>query len=159
MPSDEILEYTVNSPEDEQINKKFFEASFESNYMILNLGTIFLMFLLLPILLVCLTCTRPCKNCCCCSSFKTKHKAMESNMRGNTWIRFILEGTLDIAICAALNYIYNKNSQKSFRWDTPFQAVNSLSFIVLTILLVLFPVWAMWFYCYNFERWEENDFE
>ena len=84
---------------------------------------------------------------------------MERKMQGNTWIRFILEGSLDISICAALNYIYNESSHEPIRWDTTFQTVNSLSFIVLTIILAMFPVWAIFFYYRNFERWEDSDFE
>ena len=70
--------------------------------MILNLGTLFLMFVILLVIPVLLICSRPCKQCCTC--FKKKHDLTSDSFRGNTYIRYILEGGLDIALCASLNY-------------------------------------------------------
>lgn len=104
MPSDEVFELTIDAPEDEQEDEKFQDVDFESNYMILNMGTMFLMFIVLLIIPCILLCSRPCRSCS--RWLNKKHGAMSESMKGNSWIRFVMEGSLDISICASLNYIY-----------------------------------------------------
>ena len=102
-PTDEIYTATISPPEDEeQESEKFSEIGYESNSMILNLGTLFLVLVLLLAWPCFLLCTIPCKRLCSC--FKTKHEASSESFKGNAYIRYILEGFLDIAICASLNY-------------------------------------------------------
>ena len=104
MPSDDVFDATVEPPDDEQEDDKFAEIGFESNFMILNLGTMFLMFVVMLTIPACLICTGPCRRCW--PWLDRKHKATKTNLHGNVWIRFLMEGSLDIAICASLNYIF-----------------------------------------------------
>ena len=72
-PSDDIYEATISPPEDdEQDLEKFADIGFEANSLILNLGTLFLFFIVLLVLPCLLVCTHPCKQTC--KWFKTKHE-------------------------------------------------------------------------------------
>ena len=74
-------------------------------------------------------------------------------MKGNSWIRFVMEGSLDIALSASLNYIYVSNNGDGLKWDTLFLALNNCTLIILVILVLLFPFWSIIFYNRNFENW------
>ena len=63
MPSGEFMAAIPGIPEeddDEQADKKFAEIGFESNYMINNLGTMFLAFIFILCLPLILIFTKPC---------------------------------------------------------------------------------------------------
>lgn len=70
-----------------------------------------------------------------------------------------MEGSLDIAICGSLNYIYMTTLHGGLKWETIFQIVNNSAFIVLASAVGLFPIWAMYFYCKNFDKWEDEEWE
>ena len=80
-------------------------------------------------------------------------------MKGNSWIVFVMEGSLDIAICCSLNYIFIDDSGAGLKWDNMFQVVNNSTLFVMVILVASFPFWAIIFYCLNFAKWEEEEFE
>ena len=103
MPSGEVLAAIPGIPEeeeDEQADEKFAEIGFESNYMIINLGTMFLVFIFILCLPVILIFTAP------CDGWKTVHKkriGCKKSLQGNVFIRYFLESCLDVAICASIN--------------------------------------------------------
>ena len=156
MPSGDIFDATIEPPEDEQEDSKFGEL-FDYNYMILNLGTMFLVLVVMLTLPLCLICTGPCRSCW--PWLDRKHRATKTNLHGNVWIRFIMEGGLDIFLCAALNYIYLMHSAGGLQWENTFDIVNNVALIALAFVTLLFPGWAMWFYCKNFEKWGDEEFE
>ena len=60
------MEFIPDKPsedDDEQMSEKFAEIGFESNFMIINLGTMFLAFVIILCIPVLLIMTQPCKNC------------------------------------------------------------------------------------------------
>ena len=116
----------------------------------------FLMFIVLLTIPGCLICTRPLRRW---KWFHKKHSATATSMKGNLWIRFIIEGCLDISICASLNYIYIQTSHLGLQWDTTFQIVNSAALIILAAAVFIFPFWMLYFYCKNFSKWEDEHFE
>ena len=62
LPSGDVIDETLLPPaDDEQDMEKFNDIGFESNYMIINLGTMFLMFVIMLTLPACLICTGPCR--------------------------------------------------------------------------------------------------
>jgi len=159
MPSDEAFDATLNAPieEDEQMNAKFEEIGMGANYMILNLGTMFIVFVIMLTIPACLICTKPCRRCW--PWLDKKHKATATSLHGNAWIRFIMEGSLDIALCGAINYIFINDRQGGLQWDNIFQVVNNVSLILMGVSISVFPIWALWFYCRNFNKWEDEQFE
>ena len=114
------------------------------------------MFIVLLTIPGCLICTRPLRRW---KWFHKKHSATATSMKGNSWIRFIIEGCLDISICASLNYIYIQTSHLGLQWDTTFQIVNSAALIILAAAVFIFPFWMLYFYCKNFSKWEDEHFE
>ena len=74
------------------------------------------------------------------------------------FIRFILEGYLDICICAALNWLFVAGDKDSLRWDSTFYVVNNATLILLTLAVIGFPFWVIIFYCKSFARWQQEDF-
>ena len=69
----ELIPDKPSEDDDEQTSEKFAEIGFESNFMIINLGTMFLAFvfiLCIPVLLIMIL---PCKNCR--PSFQQKHNS------------------------------------------------------------------------------------
>mmetsp|Transcript_38 Transcript_38/g.63 ORF Transcript_38/g.63 Transcript_38/m.63 type:complete len:197 (+) Transcript_38:1189-1779(+) len=129
--------------------------------MILNLGTVFFVFLILLTIPVLLMCTRPCKFCCKkrCKNWESKHSSISDSFRGNVYFKFIFEGLLDISICAYLNFIWMNDNGEGFRWDTVFHTFNSGCLIVLTIAILLFPILVITFYLCNFSKWKSDDFK
>ena len=38
-------------------------------------------------------------------------------------------------------------------WDTTFQVVNNVALIVMAVAITVLPIWIIYFYCKNFEKW------
>ena len=96
---DPFLQATLNPPESEQRDLKFKGVGYETDYLITNLGT---MWFTLVIILLCLPgfvfltkrCARKSPKLA-----KTRTSIMNT-LHGNVFIRYLLEGCLDISICA-----------------------------------------------------------
>ena len=81
-------------------------------------------------------------------------------MQGNTFIRYLLEGCLDISICTYLQFWhYQDNDDVGMRWDTTFEKINSVSSIVLAVATCIFPLFIIVFYCLKFTSWEDDEFD
>ena len=64
---------------------------------------------------------------------------MSNNVKGNIWIRFIMEGSLDIAICWALNFNKWKKEEFEVRYGSALEGLkkdqrSSLSYHIIFIL-------------------------
>jgi hypothetical protein len=118
--------------------------------MIMNLGTMFLALVLMLTIPCWLLLTRSCKSK---SQWLTqKHKSLIAALHGNMFIRFLIEGSLDIAICGTLN-LYKIFSEGGFQWDNTFNFVNNVALIVLGSAVIVFPIFIFVFYCRNFSKW------
>ena len=62
MPTDDIFAATIDPPESDQEDEKFIDVGFESNFFIVNLGTLFLIFLTMLTVPLCILVTKPCKS-------------------------------------------------------------------------------------------------
>ena len=159
MPTDYAFEYWLDAPDDERDDEddKFVDIGIEANYLILNLGTVFFIILILVAFPVLLIMTRPCRSCS--KKFKSKHEGASKSFRGNAFFTFILEGFLDIGICATLNILWLNDTSQRIRWDTSFDFFNSLCLVVLTLAIAIFPIFFIVFYLYNFKRWKNKSFK
>jgi len=157
LPADDIYAATLETPDDDgQEDEQFDEIGFGSNYMILNLGTMFISLVIILATPVCIFMTKPCGKCS--NTLKKSQESTMKSMKGNVFIRYLIEGFLDISICASLNYIYETESARGFRFDTTFHTVNNIAFFVLTIAIVVLPFWSIIFYCKHFEKWGDDEF-
>ena len=99
------VNYVLDPPESEGDDKRFGSIGYESNLTIVNLGTIFVtlvIILTVPVLLILL---RPCKNSC--KWMHTKHTSLTHAYYGNTYLRYLLEGCLDIVISVLIQLIHS----------------------------------------------------
>jgi len=156
LPTDDLFAATLAPPESEQTDQKFIDVGYGSNLMIVNLGTMFLTLVIMLTIPCCLLMTRPCKNK---SQWLTKkHTSLIAALHGNMFIRYLLEGSLDIAICCTLN-LYKDLSDGGFQWDSTFNIVNNVAQFVLGGGVMVFPIFVVVFYCINFARWKDEDFD
>mmetsp|Transcript_4056 Transcript_4056/g.5393 ORF Transcript_4056/g.5393 Transcript_4056/m.5393 type:complete len:397 (+) Transcript_4056:1458-2648(+) len=82
-----------------------------------------------------------------------------TSLKGNVFIRFFLEGCLDIGLCAALNILYLEEPGVYMEWETLFDVVNNVTLFLLSVAIIILPFWILWFYCKNFSKWGDEHFE
>mmetsp|Transcript_8669 Transcript_8669/g.10695 ORF Transcript_8669/g.10695 Transcript_8669/m.10695 type:complete len:406 (-) Transcript_8669:168-1385(-) len=82
-----------------------------------------------------------------------------TSLKGNVFIRFFLEGCLDIGLCAALNILYLQEPGVYMEWETLFDVVNNVTLFLLSVAIIILPFWILWFYCNNFSKWRDEHFE
>ena len=110
IPTEDGVNYVLQPPEedDEYKESKFEDMGFESYFMIINLGSLFVAFILLfaiPILFI-LAC-RPFKNKS--KYIAVKYRSTTDGLHGNMIVRYILEACLDICLCIGLQVHYYFN--------------------------------------------------
>ena len=158
LPSDDILVETIDAPIDEDLeDAKFVDIGFGSPFMTINLGTLYLTVAVFLAILILMILTRPCLHCS--TRLKSKHDSIMLGFKGNMWIRYMMEGFLDIGICCALNYHDSHILENGIKVDSLFATVNNISFLLFSLALGLFPLWALIFYLCNFKKWSNEDFE
>ena len=162
LPSNDIFSFTLDfsmdefEKENEQSDEKFENVGYESTSIIMNMGSLFIsfvIFLTLPALLLCL---RPCRSKS--RLIKDKSEKISTALKGNLFIRFFLEGCLNIAISSVLN-IEHANENGGLEWDSSVNAINSVSLIFFTSVILLLPVFLLIFYCLKFKKWGKPGFE
>lgn len=156
MPSDDVLGATLDPPEQEQQNEKFQQIGFESSWMIVNLGTMFLTFVIMLFIPVLLLLIKPCR--AKSHWLDKKYSSMMQALHGNMFIRYLMEGSLDISICIVLNFIQDSDSG-GLQWTSAFHIVNNLAQIVFALAIMIFPAFVLFFYCKNFANWSNESFQ
>ena len=109
--------------------------------------------LLIPI---CIYFTSPCKYKS--RWYNKKHSSLSNSIRGNMWIRFLMEACLDISISGSIN-LYTNARAGELEWDTLFHKVNTLSLMILFPLVMVFPIAILVFYMCKFAHWQDEVFE
>ena len=86
--------------------------------------------------------------------FYKLNRMLKRKLYWNFGIRLIIEGALELSFSAFINLKYGVCSFKILgSW------VNYFYSIFLTATLILMPVVVLLFYCLNFKKLEEKDFE
>ena len=115
------------------------------------MGTVFIALLVFLTIPFCLVCSRPCRNCT--KWFSKILSSWGKSFRGNVYFRFIMEGFLDIGICASLNVIFLLENDLGLEWDTLFMVMNNVTLILLITTVILFPIVVSCFYLKTYSRW------
>ena len=150
---DWMSEYALESPElelDDTVgskDEKFVAIGYESNLMITNLGSMFVTLVFILLIPIWLFLLRPCKNKY--QWLHTKHTSLTNSIYGNLYIRYLLEGCLDIAISLTLQVTHMGSN--GLEWDTTFNVINNITTIVLGVATISFPVFIIVFYCRKFQ--------
>ena len=74
------------------------------------------------------------------------------------WLRFFLEGCLDILVSFTLNMYYIVYHAE-MHWEDNFNIANNIAIIVIGGVMLIFPFFIIIFYCRKFEKWQDEDFE
>ena len=125
------------------MQNRFEDAGYGSGLFIFNLGMLFLtlVFMLTMPLVLLLMAGFKNKYMYC----KRKHKSLDDTIRGNMWIRFIMEANLDIGVSGAIN-LYILIQAGNIEFETWFDKVNIICLFVLTGLVLIFPFGILGFY-------------
>jgi len=130
--------------------------------MILNLGTLFLMLIVIIVGFPCFIClTKPCKRCPCkkfTAWLTAKQDSLVKSLHGNVFIRYLLEGYLEILTCATINWLYIRGTENGWEWGSTFFVINNVTLILLSIAIVVLPIWTVAFFCKNFAKWQDEEF-
>ena len=96
-----MFNLVLEVPDGEEVendDEKLADGGYESYYMILNLGTLFITFIFMITAIPCFVClSQPFKKRS--NWVRTKSDGLLKALHGNMFLRFTLEGCLDIAIC------------------------------------------------------------
>ena len=135
---------------------KALDIGMESYYFAVNMGSMLFGFIgSVSIPLIALLCLRPFT-----SKFKyakNKHSELSDGLRGNIFIRFILEACLDIGLCVALQFWYS-DLNNSLSFGTVFYAFNSSFTILLGSAVALILPFSIIFYIKRFADWDDEVF-
>ena len=95
---------TLDAPESDQVDDRFADVGYESNLLIVNLGTLYITLIIMLLTPVCICSTKPCKKRS--KWLQKKHVSLLNALQGNMFIRYLIEGCLDIAICIYCQYTF-----------------------------------------------------
>ena len=152
LPTDALFAEIFDFPEDGSFNMNFETTGLESYYAIENLGTVFLIFniyVVLSILQLIGYCFKNKVKWC-----KKMSKKIGKFLYWGGILRLLMEGFLETIICTMLNL-----RVMSKEWDNVTIAYSIQFSVVMTLLLVLLPVWSTIFYWKNRNKWEDDDWD
>ena len=151
--ADLMIKVSGEEPAELEDDNRFVEVGYDFEEFIMNLGTLFITFLVILMIPCCLLCVKPFKHKS--RWLNKKYKGLSDSIHGNLFIRYILEGCLDISICAMLNFV----SKDGLKWESGMHLVNNIFLIFLSVIVIAFPIWVFWFYCKRFAKWEDKKFQ
>ena len=144
LPTDLILpELFTNLPEDDPFTDKFDRLGIGSRFLVMNMGTMLLIFMFYIILYFIYPCVRFFRHDIkCCKKTAKKLKPM---LFWNHSILFLLEGYLDILIAAFINLVFLRNGE--FDWSSWSVVVTNFLCIFLLLccaFLFIFTTVYLW---------------
>ena len=86
------------------------------------------------------------------------HNWIGPSLRGNMWLRFVMEASLDIFITGTVNLILF-HELEYVPMNSSFYILNAISLFVLYPLAGLFPFFVLGFYMFNFVNWDEKHYK
>eukprot|EP00352_Strombidinopsis_acuminata_P009666 CAMPEP_0176349552 /NCGR_PEP_ID=MMETSP0126-20121128/8747_1 /TAXON_ID=141414 ORGANISM="Strombidinopsis acuminatum, Strain SPMC142" /NCGR_SAMPLE_ID=MMETSP0126 /ASSEMBLY_ACC=CAM_ASM_000229 /LENGTH=212 /DNA_ID=CAMNT_0017698993 /DNA_START=215 /DNA_END=853 /DNA_ORIENTATION=- len=135
--TDDIYEDTFQMTVDEEsYTESFGELGYETNNIILNMGTVFIIFLINLVAFMCMGLLRLIKRCCCEARFGRWHDKLHDAFIWNGVIRFVLEGYLEFAIICFLNFIH-------LYTETIGDKISAVLSAFFTFMLTIFPIVIM----------------
>ena len=127
-----------------------------SPFLIVNLGTSYLTLLAMLVIPILVLVTKPFVHKS--QKLSRAHNWIGPSLRGNMWIRFIMEALLDIFITGTVNLILFYELD-DIPMNGSFDILNTISMFLLYPLAGLFPFFVLGFYLYNFVNWGDENFE
>ena len=144
LPTDEIFPtFFPQLPEDNPFNDKFDRLGVGSSFLVMNMGTMLIIFTFYAILYALYPCFKFIKDEAKCA--KKLEKSTRSMLFWNHTIIFLYEGYLDILLSGAVNLYFLREG--TFTWDSwSLFITNVLSFFLVAccaflLFFVLFYIW------------------
>ena len=130
--------------------------------MIMNLGSLFLVVVFFLLEAVFLFVTKPLT--LLSEKFKKWHKKLSEALYWNSFLRVILEATLDFAIASLINFsvVNELISEGNNDWwlpNLPFFWINYISVVSGIVVLAIAPFFIIIYYLKNFKRWSDEKFD
>lgn len=152
-----IVEIPHDDGDDLHLIEKATEIGFESYYFVVNMGTLlfaFILSMIVPLFIFCLL--KPCAS----KSRKINNRSQKiaQALRGNIFIRYIIEANLDICLCLVLQIEYN-DVNGGLNFDTTFAGFNTVMTVVLGLATAFFLPFTVVFFTRNFMQWEDHKFK
>lgn len=158
-----IFDWEIPEPKEEYHDEHLYEISYGSTYTISNLGTLYLIFLLFCFEAIMLFLLKP------VAVIKPNpllkwHTSFSKALYWNSFLRLILEASLDLAIASfnnvnIVNREYNDGIMEWYKPDLPFFWVNGITTIGAVIVLIIGPWFLLIYYLCKFKKWNDEGFE
>ena len=144
LPTDDWFPLVLTQlPEEDAYTDKFDRMDYGSPFTVMNMGTMFLIFLYYVMLYTIYPCFDSCGRHIKCS--KKCAKTLRKMLFWNHAIVFLQEGLLEILLVTAINFIYIHEAEAP--WDNWNLVLNNVVSIVLTVgiaILFLTIVFYLW---------------
>jgi len=137
LDTDDIYEDTFNMTIDEEpYTESFGDLGYETNNIILNMGTVFIIFVINVAAFMTIGLLSLLKRCCCKARFERWYTKLHDAFIWNGVIRFVMEGYLEFAIICFLNFLHMYT-------NTFGDIISTVLSGFFTFLLTIFPIAIM----------------
>ena len=157
----DIFDAVFETPEEQPTGvdanyKKFNDTGYESRFIIINLGMVFFTLVIMIGLAIATIVCYPCE-----TRFirvERRVKKIRSGLFWNGFLRFMIEGSLEIFVGLAINLsinIKNNSEDGSFLgpWSGAFNITNNLFLIIFPATCGFTLIFILLFYTINFSKW------
>ena len=142
--------------------ESFTEVKYESSYMIMNLGSLYLVLLFMIVQAILLPITKPLT--LFSARFNRWHTSISKTLFWNGFLRLILEAALDFSIAVLINIkvVYELDKSGSNAWwlpNLPFFWLNYITVIFALVVLFIGPIFVLIYYTCRYKKWTTDKFE
>jgi len=136
------------------VNANFESVGLESIYLLHNLGTLLLAFVFFLAMVILSKLLLLCKEKVYgnCPDFNNCGKKLHRNLYWGAWINLVTEAYSMLTISCMINLRY-------LTWDAAGTIIMSITTIVVTLLLLLYPAYFAWKLTKNFDSLDERRFK
>jgi hypothetical protein len=157
-----MLNMEIPESHQEYHQEAFDLVGYGNSFMILNLGTLYLIFLIFVLEGILLFICKPIfwVN----KRLRNWSIKLKKALYWNSFLRLIMEASLDLAITTLYNVSIFGGLYEDGNWDwwkpeLPFFWMNSITTVASSLTLFLLPPFILIYYLRKFERWEDDKFE
>jgi len=142
--------------------ESFTDVKYESSYMIMNLGSLYLVLLVMIVQAILLPITKPLTKFS--ARFNRWHTSVSETLFWNGFLRLILEAALDFSIAVLINLkvVYELHRSGSNEWwlpHLPFFWLNYCTVIFAVVVLFIGPLYVLIYYSWRYKQWSTEKFE
>jgi hypothetical protein len=147
LPEDDSI---FDRPDQQNIKANFAQLGYSSKYMSNNLGSIFVIILVVNLLLLLIYMLDSCK----CPFAQKVNNMLKQKLLWNFVIRLVIESYLSLGFSVYFNLRFSHGRFSYLgSWVNYFYAVS------FAAVLIGAPLFVICFYCYNFKRLKDEHFE